>query len=96
MSEYRVCVSLAHNDGSTSHRVYERGSMTLSREAFNAFALGNMLALVETGYTDTLAFASAQQGTSFPLVTTAIGIETIDDANTYEDVCERFIGRYCA
>ncbi len=43
---YAVRVTVTHNDGSTSTRLYSRDAMRLSRQAFDSFAVGDMLGLL--------------------------------------------------
>ena len=53
-----VRVHLQTEDGSTHHRTYEqpRAWRTMSRQAFAEWALGNMIALVTSSFTDALDF----------------------------------------
>ena len=94
MSEYTVRVCLMDEYKCTYHQTFSRGDMRMSREAFNAFALGTMLTMISTGYTDSLAFASAQQGTSFPINIVRVAIEIVDGANTEDSISERFVSNY--
>lgn len=91
---YAIVVHLLDDTGSTHHQRFERREMALSREAFNAYAIGTMLTMVSTGYIDSLAFTPSQNGTTFPASIVRIGIDVIDDANTQEDCCKRFHDTY--
>ena len=88
----RVCLMDEYK--STYHQTFTRGTMSLSREAFNAYALGMMLTMISTGYSDSLAFAPVQQGTSFPINIVRIAIEVVDGANTEDSISERFVNTY--
>lgn len=59
---YTIRVSIAHN-GYSSHQTFVRPvSMVLDRQAFNAYAVGTMLTMLITGYTDSLDFSGTING----------------------------------
>jgi len=90
--EFNVRVSIAHN-GMTTHRTYTRGSMSISRQAFCEWALGNLISLVMTGHTNSLELGNGINGVRVNLTNEsfdAYSVEVIDDANTEDEIDNRF------
>lgn len=94
MNDYTIRVCLLDSYGQTFHQTFTRGAMRISREAFNAFAIATLMTMVETGYTDSLDFKSAQRGTTFPINITRVCVEMVDGANTENEISERFVNTY--
>jgi hypothetical protein len=63
MSLRPVLVTIATGDGSTHESTFRPGSeATTSQEEYNAFALGHLIAMVVTGYSDPLALTEIGDG----------------------------------
>lgn len=58
--DFAIRIVVNYVDGSSASRNYVRpNNSRMGREAFRKFALGDMLALVMSGYTDTLTYTDA-------------------------------------
>ena len=91
---FAVRVSIAHN-GMSSHSTYVRpeSSNAPSCQAWAEFALGNLLALVMTGYTDSLRLGNGITGNRIDVSGAEIlgfSVDIVDANNTVDAIDKRF------
>jgi hypothetical protein len=71
--------------------------MRVSRQAFCEFALGNMLTMVLTGYSDSLDIGNGITGNYIETESAQIlgySVEVVSDANTDDEIDSRFRARF--
>jgi hypothetical protein len=91
---YSVRVSIAY-DGMSSHRTFTRGTSANvpGIQRFNEWALGSLLAMVMSGYTDCFQLGVGVNGHRIDTTGRDIkgfSCDVVDEANTEESIDHRF------